>query len=263
MTVLDDVFGVLAPISLTEIAEDAALLTRTDRKYLVDPATLAEIVVGVDDAVRVLDIDGERCFAYRSTYFDTPDLRSHRDAARRRPLRFKVRTRTYAATGSCWLEVKLQDRRGQTVKERIEHDVAGEATLTALARDFLGTFPHVREHVDALRPTLCTRYRRATLLCTQRVTVDLGLQFVGLDGTASIGSGGLGRLAIVETKSLTRQPGPFDRALWARGVRPQAISKYCVGMAAADPALPANKWHRLLQRHVRVEDPATLVGASR
>jgi hypothetical protein len=28
-----------------------------------------------------------------------------------------------------------------------------------------------------------------------------------------------------------------------------AVSKFCVGMAALDPTLPANKWNRILRRH--------------
>jgi hypothetical protein len=32
-------------------------------------------------------------------------------------------------------------------------------------------------------------------------------------------------------------------------VRLEAVSTLCVGMAALDPSLPANKWNRILRRH--------------
>ena len=56
------------------------------------------------------------------------------------------------------------------------------------------------------------------------------------------------RLAILETKAGTA-PSDADRALWHHGYRPQRISKYATGLAAMHPELPANRWHRTLQRY--------------
>jgi hypothetical protein len=52
----------------------------------------------------------------------------------------------------------------------------------------------------------------------------------------------------VECKSAGRAT-PMDRALWAVGVRPARISKYCTTLALLEPSLPANHWHRTLKRH--------------
>lgn len=41
----------------------------------------------------------------------------------------------------------------------------------------------------------------------------------------------------------------MDRLLWRQGIRPARISKYCVGLAALDPTLPANRWNRTLRRY--------------
>ena len=56
------------------------------------------------------------------------------------------------------------------------------------------------------------------------------------------------RLAIIETKSGSA-PSSADRTLWHHGYRPQRISKYATGLAALHPELPANRWHRVLDRH--------------
>jgi hypothetical protein len=53
---------------------------------------------------------------------------------------------------------------------------------------------------------------------------------------------------VVETKS-ANLPSQSDRWLWAHGIRPSRISKFCTGLAALHPELPANKWHRTLQKH--------------
>ena len=106
------------PIGLAELQRTAALLTRVDRKYVVGVDQLVAMAAAVSTPIRVLEIDSARTFEYRSTYFDTPELVSYHQAARRRPRRFKVRTRRYGATGTCWIEAKLRARDGRTVKAR-------------------------------------------------------------------------------------------------------------------------------------------------
>lgn len=239
----------LTPISLAELDASAALQTRRDRKYLVEPDRLADVLATIGAPVRVLDIAGERCFSYRSTYFDTPELLSYHQAARSRPSRFKVRTRTYVTTGTCWLEVKGRTVRGETVKDRIEHPSGAERELDASDKAFLAGYPQITGHVDQLTPALVTMYRRATLHCGQRVTIDAGLRCERTDGS-DVPLGDLADLLVIESKSIGHGPGPFDRALWRLGIRPSTISKYAVGTAAALPMLPANKYHRVLHRHV-------------
>jgi len=244
-------------ISLEQVEQDAALLTRVDRKYIVTQAELNDVLAEVSGALRVLEIDGERVFSYRSTYFDTPDLASYRAAAAGRTRRFKVRTRAYVTTGTSWLEVKLRDRRGQTNKHRVEHLLEHE--LDVRATSFLDGFDQVRPYVVMMQPSIATTYERATLLCSappgrgvegaaQRVTIDVGVTCRHPDGTP-IAS--LRDHLIVETKSHTSQPGPLDRALWRVGARPVPISKYAIGVASTRPDLTANRWRRILHRYVQ------------
>jgi len=84
----------LATIPLSELVAGAALQTRTDRKYIVGAETVDELISRLSGGLRALAIDDRRVFSYESVYFDTPDLRCYHDAARRRPRRFKVRTRS-------------------------------------------------------------------------------------------------------------------------------------------------------------------------
>ncbi|MDH3302175.1 MAG: VTC domain-containing protein, partial [Acidimicrobiia bacterium] len=109
------------PIGLDAVMLTADLQTRKDRKYLVPIELLPELLSSLHHA-QVLTIGCRNRFAYRTTYFDTPGLDSYLDAARRRPSRYKVRTRNYLDSGLCMLEVKTRDRRGRTVKRRLECD---------------------------------------------------------------------------------------------------------------------------------------------
>ena len=60
-----------------------SLQTRIDRKYVDPGGALDGLLRGIEPGARVLEIDGERDFAYESVYFDTPDLTSYLGAAHR------------------------------------------------------------------------------------------------------------------------------------------------------------------------------------
>lgn len=242
----------LPAIGLDALTTDAALLTRVDRKYVVPmnaAASLLEDLQRSAEPPAALEIAGERELAYRSVYFDTPDLLSFRLAAHGRRRRFKLRTRTYVDTGAAYLEMKTRGARGLTRKDRDAYDLDTADRLTPEARDevaesldAIGIEPTRADDLDARLQTL---YRRATLLLPgaipSRATIDLDLRWVDADG----GGFTLPRFAIVETKS-PGQAGAFDRALWRAGHRPQRISKYATGMAALRSDLPSNRWTRVL-----------------
>jgi hypothetical protein len=253
-----DALGELKPLSLDELTASADLQIRRDRKYLVPPSLIGDLVANVGPRARVLTIDAARSFRYESVYFDTADLASYFGAARRRPRRFKVRTRSYLDARGCVLEVKTRDARGRTVKHRHPYDIEHRAELTDAGRRFVATIDQAATVVDQLRPTLTTAYRRATLVLADteaRVTIDLGLTWATLSPASRYGHtltdgrrAHLTLLALIETKT-AGPPSAFDRTLWRHGHRPVTISKYCTGLAALSPDLPANKWNRVLRRH--------------
>jgi VTC domain len=233
-------------LSLEDLNEHVELLTRTDRKYIVDPDLLGRLLASNVDRLAVLDIDGRREFGYESVYFDTADLRLYRDAATSRRIRFKVRTRLYRDAGIVVLEVKAKDGRGQTIKSRLDYAIEDRHRLTVVAREFVDELAACPGIAATLEPVLTTRYLRATLVDLthgSRFTVDRGLVCTAPGGTSI----GLDEM-IIETKS-EGATSPIDRWLWQQGVRPVRISKYCTALAAMRPELPANKWHRTLARH--------------
>lgn len=244
----------LPPVGLDVLMDRAALLTRTDRKYVVPDAAVPALVrtlASLPGGARVLEIDGRRSFGYRSVYLDTPALQCFREAAHRRPLRGKVRTRSYVDSGEEWLEVKTRDRRGRTTKHRVPRDGhrADDGALSASERAFVAQV--LEDHglglpTDQLRPALVTSYRRTTVWLPGddvRVTVDTGLVCRSLDARVA-----LAHRALVETKS-PGAPSAADHVLWRAGHRPARVSKYATGMAALDPALPATPWRPVLSRH--------------
>lgn len=250
-----------APIGLDELVSRAGLMTRVDRKYLMPIESAADVVAELDADAQVLEIDGRRDFAYESVYFDTEDDLAYRLTAHRHRRRFKVRTRSYLDTGSCYLEVKTKSGRGATVKQRVEYASEHSRTLTPDALDFTRRVLDVQGHGDRLVerfvPRLVSRYHRATLLLPEgsRATIDTRLQWSDLSAAprrtdASVHpparTATLPTHAIVETKSV-RGASELDRKLWRAGHRPSGISKFGTGTAALRPDLPSNKWARQLR----------------
>jgi hypothetical protein len=233
-------------LSLDAVMGLADLQTRTDRKYVVEQEAFASLVEALGDDVAVLEIDGDRSFRYESLYFDTPALDSYHGAAHGRRRRFKVRTRSYLDSGACALEVKTRSGRDETVKHRMPYRIEDRDRLT---RDGLA---FVTEHVclpedGALEPVLRTSYRRTTLVDVtsgMRLTCDAGLVCATPDGATVA----LPDLLLLETKS-PGGPTAADRILWRAGLRPVTISKFCLGLAALHPGLPANRWNQPLRRY--------------
>jgi hypothetical protein len=235
----------LPSISLLELQNEAAFLTRKDRKYIVPTGKLARLLIAVEVGTRALEIEGRRTFGYSTQYFDNAHTAYFR-ALRRRPDRFKVRTRLYDECGECLLEVKLLDGRGRTVKSRFPHDDCALISLSALDRAWLQSFAAVRSVAAHLEPSVSTRYQRSTLVFPNgsgRVTIDQDLTFIDLhDGWRRLDG-----YCVVETKG-QGHPLPFDRLLWSAGYRPVPASKFALGVSLAHPELPDNRWHRLRGR---------------
>ncbi len=242
----------LAPVDLDELNSHAALLSRVDRKYVLSHAAHVGLLAALGDNCRVLEVDGSRAFRYESIYFDTSNHESYLRAAHGRRRRFKVRTRRYADSSACWLEVKTRGSRSSTVKERIPCDASAHGNLTRDGRAFVAERLQSAA-IDSvvageLHPVLGVGYVRSTLLLPaegSRVTIDLDVAAWPIGSEPCT----LAEAVIVETKS-AGGPSSVDRLLWSLGVRPSTISKFGVGMAAHHPHLSATKWHRVMNRTV-------------
>jgi hypothetical protein len=240
------------PISLRELDSHAALQTRVDRKYIVDFETLEQLLDQLGDDYLALEIDGERLQQYDSVYFDTPELTGYRHHMQGRRKRFKCRTRLYGET-ACFFDVKMKGKRGETVKRRLPLSHWAHGSLTGEASAFLKR-ELLQEYGAAapteLLPTLHTSFARLALTHThrpERLTLDFGILFdrVGSDGSYRM----LPDHVLIEAKSGTH-PGEVDRLLPRLGARPLSMcSKYCLGVALADPGLPTNPYRPLLRRY--------------
>jgi CotH protein/VTC domain-containing protein len=252
-----------SPLGLAELQLGAALQDRVDTKYVIAFADFEALCARLRDTHRVLEIGGRRAFTYRTTYFDTEELRAFRDHLQERRRRYKVRSREYVDSGMCTFEVKLKGFRGRTVKHRMAYDRARRDELSEPAIAFVHECLE-REYGRGpdggrLHPQLAVAYTRVTLAAPalgERVTCDFDLAFASPCGAG-------GRLAedtvIVESKSV-RGNATADRALRALGARPERrCSKYCLGVGLTRSDVRSNAMRPLLRRHFRAVPAAAAV----
>lgn len=249
----DGVERELAPITLATVNASTALSTRSERKYLVDLDVYRELVHDLGPTCSSSRSTTCVCSGTRSVDSDTDDFRLHRAAAGRgRRHRYKIRTRQYVESGLTMLEVKTKDGRGRTVKHRIDHDGAPDALSPADQR-FVLDVTGDDSVVELLAPVLTTRYTWTTLVQLSavgvRATVDRDLCVHRLDGT-------FGRLERCDHRDQGVGRRLPDRSLALAQRSPShRISKCSAGLGALQPALPSNKWRRVIDRHfVMVDD---------
>jgi hypothetical protein len=250
-----------AGIDLEAVERAAALHDRVDVKYLVPLAAFEAVANRLLDTHVVLESDGRRAFAYRTTYFDTVALDAYREHLQRRRRRYKCRSREYVDSGLCAFEVKLKGERGRTVKHRMAYERARRDELSAPALAF------VRECIEQaygrrpdadLRPALAVAYTRVTLVApelAERFTCDFDLVFSAPDGTS-------GRLhdgtVILESKSV-RGGALAERVLRELGARPEPVcSKYCLGVGYTHAHVTRNRLLPVLRRHFVPAPPSAV-----
>lgn len=230
-------------VSLEEMGA-AALMDRIDRKFLVPTALLPEILSRISSAYRLLDVNGQQRFQYKTSYFDTSDLALYHAHHAGRGKRFKVRIRRYNDDDPGYLEVKLKTGRGRTKKDRARRAQA-LSPMEQLEKERL---LDVTDSIAAgrLQEAMQAEFTRITLVrrdAVERVTLDLMLTF-SRDGA----SRAFPEVAVAEVKQAARAPSPFVDAVRALHIREGSLSKYCAGIASLEPRAKKNRFREFLRR---------------
>jgi hypothetical protein len=242
----------LPRISLPEVLAAAAATTRVDRKYLLTADGVQAFLGRLPVSLRLLSIDGRLTTSYRSTYFDTPDLRTCRAHVQGRRRRWKARSRLYVEDGLCRLELKVRDGSGLTRKFFHPTSAGDYGQMTQVAEGFFrdGLLAHGLDHPELLAPAVEIAYERATLADPEtgtRVTIDFGVRGTRDDHAVEVDPGRV----IVETKGV-RTAGAADRLLTQLGARPVSFSKYAASASLMDPRIPDNDVRHMVGRELHV-----------
>ena len=224
------------PAAPPELVAARELRRRTDSKYVMPPATAADVLRLLTGRCAVLGTGNGPLASYRTLYFDTPELDCFHAHRRGRRVRHKVRIRHYVDRHLSFLEVKTRRSEFLTTKIRREREY-GHDELSADDHAFVSDNTGI---IEPMAPQVWTNFRRLTLLgieANERLTIDLEFR---------VEQGGRGRslaaIAIVEVKQWPlHRNAPIMSALGVAHGRPGWVSKYCAAVALLRPDVRCNE----------------------
>lgn len=251
-------------VDLQQLNAKADMLKRLDNKYIIRQDILHEAVEEFVTRFDILQIGGKRVFVYDTCYFDDLKNSIYFDHLRGRRQRFKVRVRKYNDSEMCFVEMKLKDKRGVTIKKRLNYSVEKYGHLDGGAwKHIVSSYQDMygREFSYILEPVLEMRYKRVTLVAKEggeRMTIDFQWSFSAKGRSNWVDDD----VFIVETKS-SNANGIADKILRRLHQHPiKSCSKYCVARAALQDVsqhnrfLPALRKLNILRKASRVAAPS-------
>ena len=256
-------------IDLTQLNTKADMLKRLDNKYVIRSDILQGAIPLFARYFDILEMQGKRAFAYDTTYFDDNERTTYFEHHQGRRQRCKVRIRRYNDAQACFVEVKLKDKRGITVKKRLEYPIEKYGVLDERAMTFIQKTYHAmygRDFDLVLQPVLEVRYQRISLVAKQggeRMTIDSRMVFATAAAATNVDED----IFIVETKSANAN-GIADKILRSlHQHRASYCSKYCIAAASLGLVLKQNNFFPVLRKldlsGVRNETRRPMIGLSR
>lgn len=228
--------------------DDVALLDRHDTKYIFSREELVALLPQLQEHYRVLEVDGNRASLYRSLYFDSENLDFYSLHQRGKKNRIKIRMRKYVHSKLTFLEVKLKNNKGRTVKSRMEIDDINE-TLSPANISFIHDAVGEQNQLEA---SIFNEFHRITLVHKveqERLTLDIQLKFKTPDGQVS----NMNQLVVAELKQdVVNRYSPFAKLTKEMLIRPERLSKYCLGIALLIDDAKKNRIKRKLLRIAKI-----------
>lgn len=223
------------PISLKEM-DAVKLMNRTDTKFVLSRSFFNSILPELANSYRALEIEGKKLASYKTLYYDTEGFQLFLDHHNGRGNRFKVRIRNYVESKLFFLEIKNKFK-GRTDKRRTKvKDFEIE-----LSPESVAYINKVIGHEVNLVPKLWNSFQRITLVNTkeiERLTLDLNLTFEWHDHKRVFDN-----IVVAELKQENvNRNSLFYTLMKNHGVRPNSMSKYCVGGITLNPQLKANNF---------------------
>ncbi|MFZ4783887.1 MAG: polyphosphate polymerase domain-containing protein [Flavobacteriales bacterium] len=236
MSQISDILNSFSPISLVEM-EGVELMNRTDTKFMISVVDLISILQLLPSSYRVLEVNGVRQSAYETLYYDTPDFLFYRRHHNGKKNRYKIRKRKYVESNLTFLEVKFKSNKDRTIKDRTKLGLIDEP-LELNQKEFIEEETHLGLDLEA---KLWNAFSRITLVnqeVPERLTIDCNLSFSQGNNHMSIED-----LVICEVKQEKQnRHSPFMREVKRRLIRPDSISKYCLGVTLLYPEIKSNNF---------------------
>ena len=223
-------------ITLSEM-DDVKLMSRTDTKFVFNFSRLPEFLEKLSKFYRIMEIDGERLHHYKSLYFDTEDRKFYIEHHNRRVNRNKIRFREYVGSDLTFLEIKLKNNKGKTIKKRIKVDSISEE-ITEQQQKYIDKIVGYPIEVSAKQWINFSRVTFVHKTQKERLTMDVNLTFNNKKD-----EGGLKNIVIAEVKQeRMSRSSDFMRIAKEMSILPMRLSKYCISSMQLCPQLKQNRF---------------------
>ena len=212
------------------------LMNRTDTKYVLTRDELLRLLPKLKDDYFMLEVDGTRLSHYTTQYYDRPDFEFYHLHQRGKKNRVKIRMRKYVDSDLTFLEIKHKNNKGRTIKFRKRiNDLSSE-----LSEEDKKYVEEMSGLSGILESKLSNSFDRITLVHkehAERLTFDLNLSF-DKEGVHHQ----MEALVIAELKqeNYNRQT-LFAKILKGKLIRPERVSKYCLGVALLEEDIKKNE----------------------
>jgi len=227
--------------------DSVRLMNRTDTKFILSRQQAEDIIKDLDSHYRVLEVQGFRQNRYETLYYDSTEFHHYLCHQNGKMNRYKVRKRNYVESGISFLEVKFKTNKDRTIKKRVPLEDIAE-NLNDKDRIFIEERTGTGIMLEA---KLWNKFERITLVnqsSPERLTIDSGLSFSKGGQTVTMHD-----LVIAEVKQESEnRNSPFMQELKRRIIRPEGISKYCLGVAQLYPEIKQNSFKEKLLRIKKV-----------
>jgi hypothetical protein len=240
---LEKITEILKPfkkISLTDL-NSVKLLDRTDIKFATSVFKLSYLLKHLSADYKVLSINNEYEFPYKTLYYDTPDLAMYLKHHNGNLNRFKIRERAYMNNEKRFLEVKFKNNKGRTIKERILRTETNNDFSATEASFIQEKTPY---SANLLEAKVLVNYSRITLVNkdnTEKITIDSDIRFSGNDLNQEMKN-----LIIVEVKQSVRSRSAILSILRSLKIPQVSFSKYCLGINFLYPNVKKNNFKEKL-----------------
>jgi len=236
VSILPAIISDFTPISLGEM-DDVKLMSRTDTKFVFQSNTLPFLLKKLIPFYRVLSIDGKLIHDYKSLYFDTDDRKFYIDHHNQRVNRNKVRFREYVGSGLVFLEIKLKNNKGKTIKKRIKVDSITEE-ITEQQQKYIDKIVGYPIEVSAKQWINFSRVTFVHKTQKERLTMDVNLTFNNKKD-----AGDLKNIVIAEVKQeRMSRSSDFMKIAKEMSILPMRLSKYCISSMQLWPQLKQNRF---------------------
>ena len=236
MNSLPAIIAKFSPISLNEM-DDVKLMNRIDTKFAFNANKMPELLVQLMPFYRILEIDGQLIHDYKSLYYDTDDRKFYLDHHNGRVNRNKIRFREYVGSKLTFLEVKMKNNKGRTIKKRIQVAAISDE-LSDKQQQYIEKIIGRPMQVSAKQRINFSRITLVHKTQKERLTMDVNLTFENANK-----KGDMKHIVIAEVKQeRMSRSSDFMRIAKEMHILPIRISKYCLTTLALNPELKQNRF---------------------